>query len=273
MDYTVIDRHGREVGFDIELIERAIVRILQSMSSNNQHADNDLENYHAFIRLLAELDWPAYLNEDRLFHQLVLDAYEAKGVEGVEAEIYNYYDPLYLKTLEDHLANSNVINQERIPLFHEAFLLYQLGYYYGTVAILITQIVGITADIEKFLKKHSAAYNPETLRLIHSRYGFDKQTDTSRVMTAVLEGKSLDDAQGEYNYLLGYLRCKVFRSNIPKSQRKEEFSKHPNRHYLCHGVQLTYGTREHALKSILCIDSLTWVAQAISDSITAETNN
>lgn len=273
MSYSVITRLGHKIEFDIDKIARAVELAYQSTSSADQYTDDELENYHDYIRLLAELDWPAYMNGDSAFHELVLAAYKTNGVQGVENELYKYYGALYLKTLEEQMCNSVVINGDRLPLFHEAFLLYQLGYYYGAVAILITQLIGITADIEKYLKKNASSFDPTTIQLIHSRYGFNSTNDTSRVMTAVLEGKSLNDVQGEYNYLLGYLRCKIFRSNIPKAQRKEELSKHPNRQYVCHGVQLNYGTKEHALKVILCIDALTWVAEVISDNITKNNTN
>ena len=85
-------------------------------------------------------------------------------------------------------------------------------------------------------------------------------------MTAVLEGKSLDDDQNEYGFLLGYLRFKTFRTHISE----EEMERHVNRNMLCHGVQLNYGTKEHALKTILCIDALAWVAEVIAKSITTQ---
>ena len=148
-------------------------------------------------------------------------------------------------------------------MFKEAFLLYQLGYYYGAVSILITQIVGITADIEKYLKRNNASYDPKTLELIEKRYGFNHVNDTSRVMTAVLESKQIDENEGEYGFLMGYLRFKIFDTHISK----EEMEKHVNRHLLCHGAQLNYGTKEHALKVILCIDALATVAAVIADNL------
>jgi hypothetical protein len=48
---------------------------------------------------------------------------------------------------------------------------------------------------------------------------------------------------------------------------KEETQKHTNRHLLCHGAQLNYGTKEHALKIILCIDALMWVGEVIADNL------
>ena len=54
---------------------------------------------------------------------------------------------------------------------------------------------------------------------------------------------------------------------IRKGATKEEMEKHVNRHLLCHGAQLNYGTKEHALKVILCIDALATVAAVIADNL------
>lgn len=260
----ITKRDSMFMALDFEKIAAAVEKAMQATSYYDYYSEREQENYHDYVRIMAELDWPAYINGDTIFHQIVVDRYESEGVPGVEAAIYDYYGALYLKDLEDQLTASSVIKKERLPLFHEALLLYQLGYYFGAVAILITQIIGITADIEQFLKKNNASYDPKTLNLIRKRYGFDHTNDVSRVMTAVVEGMSIDDDENEYGFLLGYLRFKVFRTHMPETDTE----KHVNRHMICHGTQLNYGTKEHALKVILCIDALAWVAEVITDNLT-----
>lgn len=261
--YQFIKRDGIIVDFDIEKIAAAIKAAFESESYDDSFTRDELENYHKYIRIMAELDWPAYINGDPDFHKEIINSYETEGSPSVESAIFDYYGALYLKGLEDQLAESKVIKQERLPLFHEALLLYQLGYYYGAVAILTTQLIGITADIERFLKANHASYNPQTLELIKKRYRLTNTNDTSRVMTAVVEGMTIDDDENKYGFLLGYLRFKIFHNHMPKS----ETEKHVNRNMLCHGSQLNYGTREHALKVILCIDALAWIAEVISDNV------
>lgn len=263
MMYSVIKRDCSTMAFDIEKIAAAVEKALQATAYFDRLTAEEQENYHDYVRIMAELDWPAYLNGDPLFHQTIISRYESDGAQGVVSAIYDYYGALYLKDLEVQLSASKVINKERLPLFREALLLYQLGYYHGAVAILITQIIGITADIEQYLETNNASYDPKTLELIKKRYGFTHKNDTSRVMTAVVEGMVIDDDVNEYGFLLGYLRFKLFRTHMPEN----ETTKHVNRHMVCHGTQLNYGTKEHALKVILCVDALTWVAQVISSNL------
>lgn len=210
-----------------------------------------------------ELDWPAYINGDTVFYQTVIELYEETESPGVESAIYDFYGTLYLKDLEDQLTASNVIKQKRLPLFHEALLLYQLGYYYGDVAILITQIIGITADIENYLKQSNASYDPKTFELIKKRYGFDHKNDTSKVMTAVVEGMLINHDEYEYGFMLGYLHVKIFHNHM----HKDETEKHVNRNIVCHSTELNYGTKQHALKVILCIDALAWVSEVICNNL------
>ena len=49
---------------------------------------------------------------------------------------------------------------------------------------------------------------------------------------------------------------------------ESDLSKHANRHAVCHGRQCNYGSKEHALKTILCLDALEHVATVIADSAT-----
>lgn len=47
-------------------------------------------------------------------------------------------------------------------------------------------------------------------------------------------------------------------------------SNHPCRNKICHGIQLNFGTKEHALKSILAIDMMIRLAESLK-SINEET--
>ena len=178
MIQSIIKRDGRVVLYDMNKIAAAILKAIESQHDEDRYSEDELRNYHQYIRIMAEFDWPAYLNPDIIFHQIVIDQFESDGEAGVVSAIYDYYDALYLKDLENELSESEVINKDRLPLFKEAFLLYQLGYYYGAVSILITQIVGITADIEKYLKRNNASYEHKTLERMEKRYGFNHVNDT-----------------------------------------------------------------------------------------------
>lgn len=267
MSFGVIKRARYDTAYDFEKITNAIEKAFQSTDFYNHLCENDRKNYYNYLRIMAKLGWPAYINGNSFFHSTIIDLYDAGNITELEDTIYNYYGALYLKELEEQFSVSSVIKKERLPLFHEAFLLHQLGYYYGTVAILVAQIIGITADIEEFLKRNNATYDQETLALIENFLGYTERKDIFRVMAAVTEGKSIDDEQQEYGFLLGYLRYKIFGSDMSKSDTEH----HVNRNRLYHGAQLNYGTKEHSLKVILCVEALAWIAELIANNATKDT--
>ena len=252
--------------FDMTALQKAVQvsyeRELEELTQKEQ------EKYREYIRVMAEIDWPAYINGDADFHATIVDKFINEGIDAVISEIYDYYDAVYLKGLETDIEELEIIRSDRLPLFHEAFLLYQLGYYYGAVSILLSQIVGITSDIEQYLKRNKKWYSPKTMELRNNRYRLNRESDSSRIITAVVEGKSLNEEQGEYNYLIGYLRFKIFAANLSEEEQRN----HPSRNLVYHGAQLNYGTKEHAMKAILCIDALIWVAEVISDEDDEELN-
>ena len=57
-----------------------------------------------------------------------------------------------------------------------------------------------------------------------------------------------------------YISTVVLVSGSPK---KEILDHHPLRNKICHGEQLDYGTREHALKAILAINLIIEIANAV----------
>lgn len=97
-----------------------------------------------------------------------------------------------------------------------------------------------------------------------SRYtNFDSEwsaVEKGKLIKILLEAKDVNGNDREYDYLMGYFRTKFLGSKLTE----KELSTHPNRHAFCHGEQYEYGTKEHALKSVLCIDTLEYVASVVS---------
>ena len=46
----------------------------------------------------------------------------------------------------------------------------------------------------------------------------------------------------------------------------EELEENANRHGVNHGNQCNYGTQDHALRLILCLDALVYVAEILSQA-------
>jgi len=258
----VVKRNGTEIDFDISKIYTAISKIFDSSPSLldiDCIDDKERENYHSFLRIMAELDWPAFFEYTPELHSEVISFVKEGNYSGIEKTLYSYFGALFLKDLQDRLEVSPVISPLRLPALREALLLYQLGYFHGAVAILITQMEGIISDIDRYIINTGRTYSEKTLERISSVYKVSDQNEKGLVIKTILEAKDLDRIDREYDYMIGYLRMKILGGN----PSDEDLCHHANRHKICHGSQCNYGTKEHALKTILCIDALNYVADVL----------
>lgn len=261
----IINRPNATSYFDIDKIVVDFMAICESkhyITENEKLSEDQQERYHQYIQIMSKIDWPAYLNRDTIFHLQIIEEYENTGKEGVVDLIYSYYDPAFLLSLENQLSCSEVIRAERFPILKEAFLLHHLGYYYGSVSILIPQIYGIISDINRYLRSIDEDYDPDTVEIVRKRYGYEYDNEISKIVTAVIEGEGIDNEREGYGYLANYFRFRIFNDLSPKSAEHN-----PSRHMICHGRQLNFGTREHSLKTIICIDALATIADMIAEDI------
>ncbi len=220
----------------------------------------EAEQYRKYISVMKKLEWPAYLDGDTDFHNMIVDSFEDGKIDEIEKIVFERYDHLYLVELEERISNSTVIKDERLSSLSEALLLYQLRYYHGAVAIITPQLIGIVSDLEGYMEENSLEYNPANVSEIEHGCGLQSNSEKGRVLKAVLEGRDLNDEQGEYDCLTHYLRFKVFENRMSD----EDTANHVNRHLFSHGIQVNYGTRSHALRVIMCLDALVWITYVIS---------
>ena len=249
--------------FDTSALRQAIEKAFEVAYANysTPTTENESENYRKFIRIMSELDWPAFLEYDPDLHTEIISCVEAEDADGITDALYNHFNGLFLKELEDRLEASTVIQPDRLPVIQEALLLYRLGYFYGSVSILITQLEGIISDIDEYISRSAKTYNAKNLRLLDTRYKVKRNSQKGIMIKILLDAKDINAEDHEYDYLIGYLRMKMFNGSLSE----EELSEHANRHAICHGEQCNYGSKEQALKVILCIDALEYVAEVISE--------
>ena len=124
-------------------------------AANHERYAIESQNYTDFLRIMAELEWPAFLDYDTEFHATICDLFDNSLYDDIYNAVFDHYDAFYVKDLEDQIENSSIINKQRIPIITEALKLYILGFYYGCITTILSQMVGIVKDIEKFLEDGS----------------------------------------------------------------------------------------------------------------------
>jgi len=257
MSIKLVMNRGNELVFDIDKIARILCAGIHPI--NVTMSEKERQTYHFYIRIMAELGWPAYNDGDLDFHKHIVNLVETEQYEKVEEAIYDHYDTVYIKELQELLEDAPLINGERLPILKEAFTLYSLGYYYGSVTLLTSQIGGIAKDIERELMKKGICFDSDNEKLLDSRYRVSKSSEKANVIIALLESSKFNDEEREYSYSIGYFRSIFFNEKL----KGDDLLHHTSRHMVFHGDQLTFGTKEQALKLILCIDILYCVADVL----------
>ena len=246
----VILVRDREIIFNIDKLAEAIFAGIPSLSITM--SPQQRKTYHSYIRIMAELGWPAYNDNDFDFHERIVELFETGQCEKIESAIYDHYDTAYLQELQEFLEDVPLINRDRLPVLKEAFTLYNLGYYYGCVALLITQIGGIVKDIERELLNNHIHFDPDNEKLLGTQYIVSKGSERAKAIMTLLEGRKYNDEVGESEYSIEYFYSIIFKDPL----KGDDLSHHTSRHMVVHGDQLTFGSIEQALKLILCIEIL-----------------
>lgn len=157
-----------------------------------------------------------------------------------------------------------------IPILEEAITLYIREMYYGSVSVFACQLNGIITDTYEMQRSYGKDFDLEDIKLAYRNFNPKKEIpqrikkDSERTQLLWF----ITDAEERIVYwikTIEYIYNIVLTSEDSMNQ-----SNHPCRNKICHGIQLNFGTKEHALKSILAIDMMIRLAESLK-SINEET--
>ena len=223
----------------------------------SEEAKEGLKNYH-YLNKLENLQWPLYFVFSRgLMQELApYTSISEENEEEIRKIVYKFCTADFIDGLYMDWNNSSVIDKKRIPVLQEAINLYNNELYYGCVSILACQLNGIITDIYNMQREYGKDFDLEDVKMAYEN--FNPQKDVPRRINKNSERTQLlwfiSDAEEGFMYWIKsieYIYNIIFTSEDSMNQ-----SSHPCRNKICHGIQLNFGTREHALKSILTIDMM-----------------
>jgi len=189
-------------------------------------------------------------------------------IADVEKIIFLSYNENKIKSIFEYWKKCVYLNKDRLPALEEAMDAYNNHNYYSCVAIVMCQIEGVINENEKYLKNRFEAFSECS---IQERYAelVDGQCEEFCERTkedAKKFNKNVPKLRGERQILLSFNYITLYFSEyLTKylygnfNEKDKRMFNHPNRNKICHGVDIGFGTREKALKSILCIDALIWI--------------
>lgn len=223
-----------------------------------------------YYKSLLEYHWPLFCIDDVNFSQTFITLAKNNAAnEDITKLVFDYCSNEYLEQLEQKWKNTDAINSARFPILSEALLTYKKDYFYTSTSTLVCQIYGIISDIISTTKQFHAELSESDQKEVLDQFEIEQKTlasEKGHMLQAIyrLSPKNYIKWCSLGQYLLNDVLC--------SSESKKRFETQPLRNKICHGVQLNFGTKEHALKSILIIDALITVA-AETNTVLQNPNN
>lgn len=220
-----------------------------------------------FFSVLDEMEWPLYLVFSDEFMTKINE--QRSRSTDLNYLIFEYCNRDLLEKLENDWNRSSVMQMGRLPILKEAVVLYYNEHYYGAVSILMCQLMGIITDTYNMQKSYGKDftledittafenYNPgkSAKECVNTRGGNYKRKEKNQLLWF------LSDAQEGILYWIHAVKY-IYNIILTSNDNMSE-SMHPCRNKICHGEQLNFGTKEHALKAILTIDMMIRLAESL----------
>ena len=240
----------------VQKITITLPKVKTSQIEFSEEMKKNIKKYKC-LKYLEKMKWPLYLLiDDNLLS--VLEPFiddEKNNKEDIKNVILEFLNDEYISNLASNWKNGKAINCGRIAALEESVKLFKERYFYGCTALLACQFEGIISDIYKMQKDAGKMVSVEDFRMAYEYYNPDIKFSNSMIKKDSEKNKLLEmasETDDEFFYwmaVIGYLYKIILTSSEEMNQ-----SDHPCRNKICHGVQLNYGTREHAVKAILMID-------------------
>lgn len=226
--------------------------------------DELLESFrrYRYLYLYHQTNWPLFLIDNDELRQAMAPFIEIENPDPtqVKTAVLDYFDNVGIETIASLWSMSPGVEKDRLLVLQEAVDMYNQGFYYGCTSTLMCQIAGIISNSFQHLSVDDEDFDIHGVRLIYESYSGGSKLDKSRekkIMSGKVKGEEkqkllfllteIDSGIMYWEAAADYLYNIVFTSS-------DDYYDHTCRNKICHGVQLNYGDKEHALKAILSVD-------------------
>ena len=217
-----------------------------------------------YLILLNEIQWPLFLVDDDEIKKMITSMCNTDEKNYPLNELSSKICKQFTENKLDSIGNSwktKCSNKDLLLILKEAIKLHKEGYYFGSTSLLMCQVSGLIKEISKYATDNNLEINKDdemtVCKLLNVEYNdhikrIEKNKNRAserhlmlRLMVYPKKGEFYWYAVTEYIY------------NIIFTNKDGIYEDHnPLRNKICHGVNLTFGTEEKSLKSILVIDLL-----------------
>lgn len=222
----------------------------------------NLSHYSEIIYLLDNVGWPFFRfveDSDYDIFKPILDEEDIlTKKENVTKYIFDVCDMGFIKSILNDWLTSKIINKDRKKLFEEAIKCYQLELYAACVSLLSTQLGGVITDIYNYAKKNNIEIDKYFFCILYKEFHPKDTTSDNEILNKMEYGEKnqlIALCCSDYEYCIVWEIMIRYIINVIYISGKNDFDdSQPCRNKICHGEQMNFNTKEHALKCILVLD-------------------
>ncbi|EOU1470360.1 hypothetical protein VOH97_000563 [Clostridium perfringens] len=212
------------------------------------------------LRYIGWLPCLDLTKEEKIEIVNILQEINEENVERAKDIIFKHYNNRIIDKIYNEWLYNEYINDSRFELLEQALNCYINKQYAACVSLITCQYGGIIYETEKYfssipnLNNEIEKYKEEQRKKIKEWKSSPKKHRIEKILNTSEKFK----AERIYEINMHYTTA-LFSEYIKKyvyCDSKEAKDNIPNRNGVCHGSLINYNTQEHALKSILIVDSL-----------------
>lgn len=241
--------------------------LMKSLSSNIKNLNIIQKGSKQFfcIPIFRDTKWPMFLyGNDILFKQFA--SINKNNSQEVGEIVYKYVDNDFLDRIKYKWKKCTFITDEKKQILLCAINCYKEKNYIACVSILQCQMNGICLDIYQYIENNNIFFDENSVYSIYSNLHPEDNASKKEVLNTKMksEKNKLLIAYNSINHgcLIWYV-CIEYLYNEIYTSRKDYNRDQPCRNKICHGIQTNFNSYEHAIKSILAIDLMISLGNAI----------
>ncbi len=221
---------------------------------------SDALNRMKFTSVVSHCNMPIYFETDTELQELILDICRNSEEKYPQHEIENcvmdYYTDDRIEDLLEYWFSKDWIPEECKEALKQAVASYNIGLYWGTSCILMTQIGGMITQLYDAIDRNMLMPGTKKKEVL-SVYSVKNPSSE--------KAKGIIMINMQRHGIYGWTRFADYFINYVygTTDDMEHFQFDPGRHKTCHGQQLNLGDKLIALKCILIIDMIVQMSEEL----------
>lgn len=225
---------------------------------------DEYSRYFSMFSLLKEVGWPFFMYIEDSDYDSLKNIFDEDNLdlkkELVSKFIFDICDIEFVKATLDEWLQNNYISSLRKPLLVEAIKCYENELYGGCVSLLSTQLDGVITDLYDYVLKNNIEIDKDFFCDLYKELHPNDESSDNEILKRIKHSEKnqlIALCCSDYEFCVVWEIMIRYMINVIYISGNNDFDdSQPCRNKICHGEQLNFNTKEHALKCILTLDLL-----------------